>query len=51
VTPRHVSGGAGLIDEHQFSRIEFIEPILPRLARGGDVLPFLLAGVYCFFYS
>src|SRR5882762_7100180 len=47
--PRHVGGGAGLVDEHQPRRIEVGLRGDPGGSRCGDVRPLLLAGVHDFF--
>ena len=45
VTPRHVGGGAGLVDEHQPGGIELCLAVLPAGARRRYVLTLLLGGV------
>jgi hypothetical protein len=51
VKPRHLGGGAGLIDEHQSLGIEVQLAIEPGLAALQDVWPVLLGGVRRLFFS
>jgi hypothetical protein len=45
----HLGGGSGFIDEDQAFGIEIRLAVEPGLPPRGDVGPFLLAGVCCFF--